>query len=154
MPSTTIPKTILLRGTPAAREGKANAPITPGHLVEQMAGGNYRKHSVAAGVAAPLFAREEEYVGGGIDTDYATQRSSPILGAARRAIRSMPCCPRTLRRSSSATTWKAMATAHLRKTTHAVTSATTAAAWPIARALEAIDNSANGAVVRIRAEVL
>lgn len=99
MSSRTAPKTILLRGTPAAREGIANAAITPGYLIEQMSTGNFRKHATAGGVApAKLFAREEEYVGGGIDTAYAASDRLPywdcrsgdqvyaVLAAAAAAI--------------------------------------------------------------------
>ncbi len=72
MASNSAPKTILLRGSPAMREGVANAALTPGHLIEQMSTGKFRKHATAGGVRpSRLFAREEEYVGGGIDTDYA-----------------------------------------------------------------------------------
>lgn len=64
-------KTIILRGTGIAKEAIANAAITPGYLVEVMSTGNLRKHATAGGNAAKAFARENEVIGKGIDTDYA-----------------------------------------------------------------------------------
>lgn len=82
MASNDTPKTVLLKGDFSYRQGKANAAITPGMLIEQMSSGNFRKHATAGGVKpAPLFAREEEYVGGGIDTDYAANDSLPYVVA-------------------------------------------------------------------------
>lgn len=72
MPSTTIPKTILLTGDPLAGEALGAGAITPGMLLERDSGGTVSVHSVAGAVAAAMFAREEEYVGGGIDTAYAS----------------------------------------------------------------------------------
>lgn len=82
MPSNTAPKTVLLKGDFSYRTGKANAAITPGMLIEQMSSGNFRKHATAGGVKpTALFAREEEYVGGGIDTDFAANDSLPYVVA-------------------------------------------------------------------------
>ena len=72
MASNDTPKTILLRGERLALEGTGSGAITPGHLLERDSAGTVSVHSSAAGRAVPLFAREEEYVGGGIDTAYAT----------------------------------------------------------------------------------
>lgn len=80
MASYDTPKCILLRGSPAHREGVANAAITPGMLIEQMSTGKFRAHATAAGVVpSKLFAREEEYVGGNIDTAYAANDQLPYM---------------------------------------------------------------------------
>lgn len=64
MASDTTPKTILLKGCAATREGVANAAITPGHLIEQMTTGKFRKHATAGGVKpSPLFMAEQEWTG-------------------------------------------------------------------------------------------
>lgn len=82
MTSSSAPKTVLLKGEFSYRTGIANAAITPGMLIEQMSTGKFRKHATAGGVKpSPLFAREEEYVGGGIDTDYAAEDSLPYVVA-------------------------------------------------------------------------
>lgn len=83
MSSTTAPKTILLMGDPVAKEAVANAAITPGHLIERMSTGKVRKHSTAGGPAMAMFAREEEYVGGGIDTAYASSDQVPFYVCRR-----------------------------------------------------------------------
>lgn len=82
MASNDTPKTVLLKGKFSYRQGKANAAITPGMLIEQMSSGNLRAHATAGGVKpAPYFAREEEYVGSGIDTAYAANDSLPYVVA-------------------------------------------------------------------------
>lgn len=86
MTSSSAPKTVLLKGEFSYRTGIANAAITPGMLIEQMSTGKFRKHATAGGVKpSPLFAREEEYVGGGIDTDYAADDSLPYVVASAGA---------------------------------------------------------------------
>lgn len=153
MSSSSAPKTILLSGEPGCYEAVANAAITPGHLVELMSTGKLRKHATAAAVCSAMFAREEEYVGGGIDTDYAAldqvsywvgtkgDRFYALVAASASAI----VIGDMLESAGDGT---------LRKTTHDVASATTAAAWPIARAVEAVDNSGGGSAVRLKVEVL
>jgi hypothetical protein len=65
-------KTIMVKERlPWREEGKANAAITPGHLIEEMSTGNFRVHATAGGNAARLFALENELEGEGIDDDYA-----------------------------------------------------------------------------------
>lgn len=81
MPSNSSPKSVLLRGHPAFRVGKANAALTPGHLIEQMSTGNYRKHATAGQHTQALIAREEEYTGGDLDTAYASNDHLPFYAA-------------------------------------------------------------------------
>lgn len=80
MPSNDTPKTVVLRGDPVSKEGTANAAgILPGHLLERMSTGNIRVHSTAGGMRpALLFARVEEYTGGGLDTAYASGDRIPM----------------------------------------------------------------------------
>lgn len=67
------PKTVILSGNPNRYEAVANAAITPGDLIELMTTGRVRKHATAGGVRpSRWFALEEEYAGGTIDTNYAT----------------------------------------------------------------------------------
>lgn len=72
MASGDTPKTVLLKGDPLAQETNGAGAIIPGHLLERDSGGTVSVHSVAGGRALPMFAREEEYVGGTIDTAYAS----------------------------------------------------------------------------------
>lgn len=65
------PKNILLSGDPVVYEAVGSGAIKPGHLLKLQSTGKVAVHGTAAGAAAAIFAREEEYTGGGIDTAYA-----------------------------------------------------------------------------------
>ena len=69
-------KTIILKGQGIRSEAKANAPITPGHLVEfRTAGaslGEMQVHSNAGTNAARRFAVEQDFFGKEIGDEYAT----------------------------------------------------------------------------------
>lgn len=71
MSSSNTPKTILLKGDPLAQENTGAGAILPGHLLERDNTGTVSVHSVPGGRATGMFAREEEYTGGSIDTAYA-----------------------------------------------------------------------------------
>ena len=64
-------RTISLKGDGILKERKANAAITPGHLIEVMNTGNVRVHSTAGGQAQRAFALENDLIGKGIDDAYA-----------------------------------------------------------------------------------
>lgn len=64
-------KTIIVSGSPIRKEYKADAAITPGHLVELISTGNTRKHSVAGGSCQKRFALENKLAGKTIGDDYA-----------------------------------------------------------------------------------
>jgi hypothetical protein len=153
MASNSAPKTILLSGDPSCYEGVANAAITPGHLIETMSTGKLRVHATAAGVASAMFAREEEYVGGGIDTAYAADDQVPYW-AGKKGDHFYALVAAAAAAIANGAMLESAGDGTLRNTTHAVTNATTAAAWPIAKALEAVDNSGGGAPARIKVEVL
>ena len=64
--------TIVFKGDFIRKEGVADEAITPGHLVERGGTYDFQKHSTAGGPAAPSFALENDLVGDGIDTAYAS----------------------------------------------------------------------------------
>ncbi len=67
-------KTIVIKGANVGviyKESIAAAAITPGYLLERTTAGTIQKHGTAGAAAQKLFARENEVVGGNIDTDYA-----------------------------------------------------------------------------------
>jgi hypothetical protein len=156
MASNTAPKTILLSGNPGCYEGVANAAIRPGDLIEVMTTGKLRKHATAAGVASALFAREEEYVGGDIDTDYAAN-DQVAYWSAKKGDRFYAWL-KNGENAALGAFLESGGNGSLQVTTHGTGSATTAAAWPVARALEAVDNSGGGtgpnSTARIKVEVL
>lgn len=74
------PKTISLKGCPAAREGVANAAITPGMLIERMTTGKFRAHNSAGGARpSRLFMAEQEWTGKSIDTACAADDQIRVL---------------------------------------------------------------------------
>ncbi len=61
--------TIVVSGDPVRREYKADAAITPGHLLERTSTG-VKVHATAGGRAAAIFALEDDLQGNGITTAY------------------------------------------------------------------------------------
>jgi len=156
MASKDAPKVILLKGDPAYNEGVANAAITPGHLIEIMTTGKLRVHATAAGMALPMFALSESYAGGGIDDAYASndqvcyaqcKSGDEIYGWLKNGVT-----------STVGAFLESDGAGGFQLSTHAVTNATTAAAWPVAIALEAVNNSGGGtgpnSAARIKVRVL
>ena len=72
MTSQANPKTIELYGYGCQHEAEALGAITPGMLVERAAGG-VQAHSGAGGPANLHFANEYDLTGRGIDDDYAAE---------------------------------------------------------------------------------
>lgn len=66
-----MPNVIVLLGDPFRKEKIAAAAVTPGELLELDASAEVQPHSTAGGNAQRMFAVEEEFVGDGIDDDYA-----------------------------------------------------------------------------------
>lgn len=65
-------KTIKLKKySDVIEELKANATITPGHLVELLSTGKIRAHGTASGNVLPMFALEDELQGKSINDNYA-----------------------------------------------------------------------------------
>lgn len=67
--------TIILKGTPQFREGKASGAITPGHLIEKTSAAidTVQIHSSAGGAAPErAFAHEDDLQGNDIDDAYST----------------------------------------------------------------------------------
>lgn len=146
-----MPNTVILKGRGQRKEAAAGEAITPGHLVTINTSGQLIKHATALVRTAPTFAVEYENlnptsarIAGGIDDayasgDYCQAETLPpgswvyaLLAAAAPAIvKGDP-----LESAGNGT---------LRKVTTGV---------PIARALEAVDNSGGGTQARIRAEIM
>lgn len=69
-----MPNTIILRGENNCvfREDRANAAITPGHLLEFAANDRIQAHATANGRHAKMFALEADYIGNTVTTAYAS----------------------------------------------------------------------------------
>ena len=67
----TNPETILLKGDPIFKEGRASAILKPGHLIEFGGSADVRKQSVAQADCRRAFALENDLVGKGTTSSYA-----------------------------------------------------------------------------------
>lgn len=65
-------RTITIDSDVTVRESIASGAITPGQLVEQNAATTYRRHATQDGVAATIFATEDDLQGKEIGDDYVT----------------------------------------------------------------------------------
>lgn len=64
------PKKIVLNGDPLRKEGIASEQILPGLLLDYGEDGTLIRHASEQGNAAPMFAVEQDFIGGGIDKVY------------------------------------------------------------------------------------
>lgn len=152
------PSTITLRGDPIGSEARAKASeaIKPGMLVQLHTDGTLKKHATAAAPTQAAFVREMDIAGGSIDDAYedgdtvlfSVFRPGDWVYAFLVAGTGGDVVVGDLLESAG--------DGSLRKSTFGTGSAAAAAASPIARALEAIDNDpgTGSAAVRIRVEVL
>jgi hypothetical protein len=147
-----VANTIWLRGEGIVKEAQAGGTVTPGHLVVKASTGKYVVHPSAELNAYPCFAMEKDFVGKDITTTYVLneliqvcipQKGSDIyalLPANAIAVivgdELVSNGDGTLKKVTAA----AVAVNNIRRV--------------VAVALEAIDNSAVGAVARIRVEVV
>lgn len=84
MTSSDTPKTILLRGDPLGSEGNAgNANVRPGHLVTAVPDGDVIPNATAAVDVPRTFAREPDYMGGGIGHEFASGERVPYWNCRR-----------------------------------------------------------------------
>jgi hypothetical protein len=144
MPSSTTPKKTVLKGDPLRKEGTAGAAgIIPGHLVNRNAAGNFVVHGTAAAVATASFAAEQDFLGSDIDTAYANGDRIQV-----NYFRSGDEVYAFLDAGESATPAIYLESAG----NGALQALTTGVA--VARAIESVNNSAGGAPVRIKVEVL
>lgn len=153
MSSNNTPKSIFLIGRPKAREGLAGAAgILPGMLVEGIpAGGEVVVHATAGGVGAPAFARPNEVIGHGIDVAYADNDtvlygvSSPGDVVYGYIADGENITAGDYLQSDGAGAFEALV---------AGVPGTTLPGIALVKALETIDNSAGGAIARMKLEVI
>ena len=144
MTSATEAKTIDLYGMGVQNEGVALDAITPGHLIERGASG-VQAHSTAGGPATPAFAVEYDLTGRGIADAYAIGDQviyrTMAPGSAVNALvadGTAAIAANALLASDGDGTLRTAAVDEI----------------AVAQALEAVDNSAGGAPVRIKVEII
>jgi hypothetical protein len=139
------PHTILLKGDGVFKEGNAGGAITPGHLVTiNTTAEAVVVHATAAAAASKLFAVENDIIGKGIDTAYAS-------GDRVYYVACQPGCEINALVAAAAA---AIVRGDLLESAGNGTLRKLAAGVALARALEAVDNSAGGTPHRLRVEVL
>ena len=146
--------TIVLKGRGIRKEGLAGAAgILPGHLVTRNAANAVIVHGVAAGNAQAAFAVENELIGDEISTAYANGDTTHYEvcppGAEINAILAANAAAIII-----GSYLESAGDGTLRITTAAAATANTARAGIIAKAIEAVDNSAGGTIARIKVELL
>jgi hypothetical protein len=149
-----MPNVIFRGGDYDLVEGKvaSGQTIKPGHLVQHSAAG-YRTHSVAAGSAAPSFAKERDMFGGSVDESIGAGEQLFTIHARRG-------CTLYARVAAGAGAivrgdyLESAGNGTLRKVATAAATSEAARAGVIARAREAVDNSAGGAEAWLLIEVL
>lgn len=136
--------TILLKGDAIFKEAPAAGAITPGHLVIRNSSGNMIVNATAGANTGKLFARENELLGKDIADAYASGDEClffiPQPGSEVYALVAAAASAIVINDSL-----EAAADGTLRK----LTSGT-----PLAKALEAVDNSGGGSPARIVVEIL
>ena len=157
MASNTDPKVIVLNGDPRITDEKAGGAVTPGHLVARSAG-TYIAHGTAAANAAKLFALETPYQSNlpagtkAIDKAYASGDSMRVAHC-----RSGDVIYALLAANAAAVTdgayLESAGDGTIRIATADAATDTAQRVAMVAQALEAIDNSAGGAVARTRGAV-
>lgn len=151
MSSSDTPKTITLKGVGIHKEGAAIAAILPGDLLEFNSTG-LRRHSVAASNARKAFALENDQVGDDIDTAYAigARVKYAVFHAGEEVYARVAAAATAITKGAAL---ESAGDGTLRIATADAATDTAQRDSIVAYALEAVDNSAGGAAVRIRAEV-
>lgn len=80
--TTSANRTIFQRGLGYHDEGEANAALYPGHVIELMSTGKYRKQSEAGARAERLIACEDALQGSTIETAFAAADIVPFVACA------------------------------------------------------------------------
>lgn len=143
---------IHLKGDELHKEAPAVTVITPGDLLDRVAGG-FQRHAVAAGNAIPMFALENSIVGQGIDSDYpigdnvVSVTLSPgsevyaLVSAAAAAI-------------AVGDFLESDGTGKLRKAVVAAATSQAQRSSIVAKSLQALDNSGGGTTARLKVEAI
>lgn len=162
--ASSTPNTITLKGDPQGREALATVAVKPGHLLllgARTAAAiasqdnhllSCKPHDVAAGEGSAAFAREPDIFGGSIDSTYAI--GDTVLYSEFRKGDMVYAWLATANSVTAGVTFlESAGDGTLRITTKGTGSAAAAAAKPIARAMETVNN-ASGSPQRIKVEVL
>lgn len=142
----TSPQTIALKGNYIPMERKANAALSPGHLLNINSSNKFIKQAVAAKKPITMFALEKDYDAKEITVAYASDDTvkAGIFGAGHEVYA----------RLAAAATAVVIGT-HLESAGDGTLRVVTAdSSTAIAIALEAVDNSAGGSEAFVRVVII
>jgi len=144
--------TIWLKGEGQVKEAAAAAGITPGHLIFRNTSNQFAVHAVAEGNAYAMFALEKDFVGKDLSSAYvATEQVQAVIPLAGGEINAL--LPGSALAVVIGDELVSNGDGTLKKVTAgAVTVGNLRRV--VARALEAVDNSAGGTPVRIKVETV
>jgi len=148
-----MPKTIILKGNGIQKEGKAGGTITPGHLVDRTSTDTVVVHAVAAKTASAMFAKENEVIGRDIDTVY-TINENVIFEACHSGMEVYALVAAAAAAIVIGDDLESAGDGTLRKVVTDAATDDTQRHSLVARAIQAVDNSAGGVPARIKVEVL
>lgn len=139
-----IPKKTFLKGDPIAKEDTAGATVIPGQLIDYNASEELVPHAADGGVASRSFAAEQDYIGQGIDHPYSAG-DRVKFNACRMGdeIYAFLAAGQTVKKG-----------AYLQSAGNGSLKTIGAGKFAVAKAIEAVDNSAGANPVRIKVEVV
>lgn len=157
--ASTTPKTILMTDKPEPTFAEAlanNQALTPGMLVEETSAGKLQKHSTLGGAARSLFVMENPYdddpTVAAIDGAYGTADTVRyLIGQPGQQVYAWVTKQTA---GSNVSAGNLLESAGSLGALRAVQGTTPAALRVVARALEAVNNSAGTAAARIKVEIL
>lgn len=144
---------VLLRGAPLRDEGVAAAGITPGMLVERDGSDQVQAHSGAGLSAAPIFALEREMTGDGLDVAYVAS-DTVLLAHCRRGDMVQAAINIGTPAITVGTFLESDGAGGLQPVATDTATSQDERASVVAVAREAVDNSAGGAIVWCKVEIL
>lgn len=151
--------TIFLKGRGQVKEANAGGAITPGHLLNRNTAGSFVVHAAAGGNASPIFAMEKDYVGKEISVAYASgERVQALYAAPGDEVYAL--VPASAAAIVVGDFLESNGDGTLKKYVARTVAEGGAASYEVfdrrivARAIEAVDNSAGGSAARIRVEVV
>lgn len=153
--ATTNPFTVILAGTYIHKEGpvKTGVTVTPGHLLDYETDGTIKVHGGAGLNATKMFAIENAMMGKGITDTYAAGDNC-LFGIFQNGSEVYALLPASAAAIVKGNYLESNGDGTLRKAATDTATDDTQRTAVVARALEAVDNSGGGTVVRIRVEIV
>ena len=146
-------RTIVVKGYPMRKEAVAAESITPGHLITLNSSNRLVKHAGAAKSAYPMFAIENEVFGAGISTAYVNN-DNVLYGVFQPGDEVYALVAAAAGAIVIGDFLESDGAGGLRKVVTDTATDQSERNSLVAKAMEAVDNSAGGTAVRLLVEIL